>query len=112
MAEIAVQEIDRDGIAPTMSPASSGGDKCANDGATHIFIKNGGGSQRTVTLDIRQEVDGQAVTDRTVDIAAGTEKFIGPFPKVIYDDDQENVNWTYDAVTSVTVCALRHAAET
>jgi hypothetical protein len=51
--------------------------------------------------------DGLAVADRAVAIPAGEERLIGPFPSAIYDDGNGKVQLTYDAVTSMTIAALR-----
>lgn len=102
--------ISRDGVAaaPVAATAGGGGDEFANDGRTYLEVTNGGGSPITVTLDIKPTVDGGAVTDRTVAVAAGARKRIGPFPPKLYNDSTTGrAKVTYSGVTSVTVEAFK-----
>src|SRR5688572_24596565 len=88
MATLTVTNVSRAGIAaaPVAATAGGGGDEFPNDGRTLIEVFNGGGSPITVTLHIRQTVDGGAVTNRTVSVAAGARKRIGTFNKAEYND--------------------------
>ena len=105
MATLTVQDVVRSGLNPSYASAAAGGDDFPNDGKrTFAHVKNGGASAITVTLDITQTVDGQAVTDPTVSIPAGEERMIGPFPVAYYG---ASVGLSYSDVTSVTVAAIR-----
>lgn len=109
MADLSVQTITRSGLGPSMSAASAGGDRAPNDGrTTFLFIKNANVSvARTVTLDIQQTLDGQPVTDPTVQVPASGERMIGPFPKTVYDDVDDMVNVSYDSEADLTIAALK-----
>lgn len=106
MATLAVQTITRAGVVPTANAAAGGGDKFPNTGVEFLIIKNGDSGSHTVTIPLPILVDGEAVSSRTVVIAAGVEKVIGPFPTSQYNDTGGFVNLTYDAVTAVTVKVL------
>lgn len=108
MATLTVQTVDRAGLVgdPTVA-AAGGGDNWANTGAEIFVVKNGGGGSINVTLDIQSTVDGQAVTDRVVAVAAGVTKFMGPFPTANYNDGNGRMNVTYSGVTTVTVMVIK-----
>ena len=104
MATLTVQTVTRAGIAPTNN-AVSASDKFLNNGRTLVHVVNGGGTSLTVTIVTPAQVDGLAVADRTVTIAAGQSRFIGPFPKNVYNDNDGYTTLEFSATTSVT-CAV------
>lgn len=106
--ELTVQQIDRDGLEATYSSANADGNHFDNqaDHRTFLHVKNDDGSDHTVTLTVQETVDGQSVTNPTVTVTAGEERFIGPFPASIYNSSGQ-VYVEFDAVTSVTVAAIR-----
>ncbi len=65
-----------------------------------------GGGPRTITFTVPATIDGEAVTNRTATIAAGVEKWIGPFPASVYSDTNNDVNLTYSGSSSMTVAVL------
>lgn len=110
MATLTVTAVSRAGVAaaPVAATAGAGGDEFENDGRTLVEVVNGGGAPITVTLDIKSTVDGGAVTDPTVSVAAGARKRIGPFPTGVYNDTTTGrAKVTFSGVTSVTVEAFR-----
>jgi len=112
---LTVQEISRAGKAvvyPMVAPTATHGNKFINDGRTMLRVKNNGASPITVTIDCPATLDGQAVTDLTVTIAAtgsGTGldfQDIGPFPPSFNQSD--GYVWPIcSAVTDVLVSAVR-----
>lgn len=109
MAVLSLQAITAAGLAPTYGAANAGGDKISL-GASNIFlhVKNGGGSPITVTLTTQANTyKGLTVPDRTVTVATGAEKMIGPIDPALHSDTNNQVAIGYSAVTSVTVAALR-----
>lgn len=64
------------------------------------------GGPATVTIPIPVTVDTEAVASRTLSVAAGVEKIIGPFPPGTYNDTSGYVNMTYSGVNSLTVAVL------
>lgn len=109
MAILTVAEIARAGVANTLTAAAGGGDSFANDGRTYFEILNGGGGAITVTFVTQQTVDGLAVADLAVSVAAGARTKVGPFPPSIYNDANGRVQVTYSGVTTVTVNPFRLA---
>lgn len=106
-ADISVQLIDRSGLEPSYTAATADGEKFVNNGRVFIHVKNGDASQHTVTVQTPGTVDGLDVAERTVDIPAGEERIIGPFPPGHYNQADGKVYIDYDAVTSITLAAIR-----
>ena len=94
------------GVSLGAAAAAVGGDKFVNTGNELLYIKNGGGSTITLTLDA-QTVAGLTITDPTVSVAAGAEKIVGPFDPRYFTDSSGFLNLSYSAVTSVTVAVIR-----
>lgn len=108
MATLTVQQIARAGITPTYAACAGGGDAFPNDGRTFIQLKNTNAANRTVTVATQVTVDGKAVADDAIVIPLTSgDKMIGPFPPDIYNDANGLVQLTYDAVTNLTVAAVR-----
>ena len=109
MAQLTVQDLDSDGLSVQTDGASaaSGGDSFRNDGKTFLAVHNGDASGMTVTLVTPQTVDGNAVDDKAVAVAAGETEIIGPLPTATYNDSGNDVSVTYSSVTSLTVLAFR-----
>lgn len=104
---LAVQQIGRAGVTPVFSAANTDGHTILNDGKTFLEVKNGG-SEITVTIDTPQTVDGLAVANRAVVVAATTgDKMIGPFTTDYNQVGTEYILVTFSAVASVTVGAFR-----
>lgn len=105
MGTYTVQTVVRAGVTPTDNAVASS-DEFANDGHTILIVTNGSGGSLTVTITTPGTVDGLAVADRTVSIANGAKKAIGPFTKSLYNDSDGNVTVGYSATTSVTAMCL------
>ena len=107
MATLSVQQSVRAGLTLARASAAGGGDKFLNTGKEALIIKNGDSGSHTVTIVSQSTMDGLAVADRAVAVAAGAEKVIGPFQPNVYNDDDGFVQLTYDGVTSVTVAVVK-----
>lgn len=88
--------------------ATSGGDDCATGAGVLLVVKNSDASSHTVTLATPGTVDGLAVADRAVAVAAGAQTVI-PVTDRYRDPSTGRCAITYDAVTSVTVGVIRVA---
>lgn len=110
MATLSAQQMSRSGLEPSYASAAGGGDEFVNTGEEFIHIKNGDGSSHTVTIETPNLVDGLAIADRAVAIPGGEERMIGPFPTSTYNDANQKVQLTYDAVTSVTIAIIKHGS--
>jgi len=94
------------GIVPTaFTPAQVEGHYFANNGATFLLVTNGSGAPINVTAISALTVEGLAVADSIVAVAAGVTKLIGPFNPTIFNDENGNATVTFSAVTSVT-CSI------
>ena len=87
--------------------AAAGGDAFPNDGNTLLYVKNGGASPMTVTVDSVKLSNYGTDEDVAVTVAAGVEKVIGPFPVARFG---RTVSVTYSAVTTVTVAIIANAS--
>lgn len=81
---IPVTTITRAGVAP---PAQTDGDasnnmEFTNDGNTFLEVVSSDAGAQSVTILVAEEVDGLAVTSRSVAVAAGASVLIGPFTAV------------------------------
>lgn len=106
MATLTTQPIPPAGLAPTFVAASSGGDKVVPGVGVVLAVKNGDSASHTVTLVTPGTVAGLAIADRAVTVAAGVTALI-PVDDTYRDTATGLASITYDAVTSVTVAALR-----
>jgi len=118
-AELASQNTSRAGLNATYTPATADGHAIDNASAKAILhVKNGSGVSTVVTIPTPNTVDGLAVTDLTVSIPAGEDRFIGPFPKGVYNQDdsagdtgiEEAVFINASPTTSVTYAAIKPGA--
>lgn len=106
MAVLTVQEVVNTGLNPSYAGAAAGGDEFANNGDVLFHVKNGDASAHTVTINSQVNCNQGFDHDGGGSIPAGEERMYGPFPKSRFNPDG-NVQVTYDAVTSVTVAAIK-----
>ena len=112
MAELTIQQITEAGGSVTYSAAAGGGDTADNGGSTFLNIKNGGGSEVTVTITAQTtSVESSIYGDLTkanasIAIESGAEAFIGPFKPSSFNNTDGEIAITYSGVTSVTIAAL------
>lgn len=107
MAQLTVQNSSIDGLSATYDSADVAGDSFLNDGQVVLHVKNGDTSSHTVTLNVQKAIEYGTLTDPTVTVAAGDDEFIGPFDREWFNDSDKLVQVDYDAVTSVTVAAIK-----
>jgi hypothetical protein len=88
-----------------LTPAAAG-DTCATGGGVLLLVANGDSSDHTVTLATPQTVAGLAVADRSVTVAHGGTAAI-PVTDLYRDPSTGRAALSYDAVTSMTVAAIR-----
>jgi hypothetical protein len=107
MATLTVQAITLAGTTPSYTGAGTSGDEFTNpDGKAFLHVKNGGGSQITVTINSQVPCNYGHDHDITVQVSAGGEKLIGPFGPGRFNDTSGKVQVTYSSTTSVTVAVL------
>src|SRR3972149_5289353 len=100
MAQLTVQKIALTGITPTYNVAAVAGDTFINNGKTFLHVKNGGASPITVTIDSKVLSNYGTDVDIVVSIPATSEKIIGLFDAVRFDDAFGIANITYSAKTT------------
>lgn len=99
---LAPTTITRSGIVDTLVAANVDGNYFLNTGANWLEVNNGSGG--SINVIIAGVTDGITVTAlKTIAVAAGARKKIGPFPSTPYSDSSGYVQLTYSAVTTVTV---------
>lgn len=102
---LTVQKITKTGLAPSYSAANADGHYVANNGRVFLHCKNTNAAARNVTIVTPNQVDGLAISDRTVTVPALTgDVMIGPFSPEIYGS---MMTVTFDAVTDLTIAALQ-----
>lgn len=113
---LTAQTVTRAGLVPSYGAVDqANGEVFVNTGKEFLLVKNGDGSDHTVTITTPGTIDGQAIPDLAVVVTLGEERCIGPFPKAIYNTtdtgqtpDLENaVLVDYDSGTSVTVALIK-----
>lgn len=112
MAVLAVQDIVRAGLDPVFSAADVGGDQVPNaDNMIFIHVKNGDASAHTVTVtSYAPDTPGRQSKDEVISVPASGERMAGPYPTNPFNNAQSQINVTYDAVTNVTIAAIRFNA--
>jgi len=113
--ELTVQDVDRSGLNATYTSGDSTNDHSFENLTEDIVlhIKNAGTGACVVTVDIPITPDGQAVTDKSVTVPAAGERFFGPFPKAVYNQEDagnsidEAVLVDLDQDDNVTLAAIR-----
>ncbi|MFI5974800.1 hypothetical protein [Streptomyces sp. NPDC051452] len=95
------------GLTATYATPDAAGVSLRSSGKQVLHVKNGSGSSITVTLKIGRTVEGQAVTAPAVTVAAGADKFFGPFNDNYEQPDGKDIVFVdFSSVTSVTVACL------
>ncbi|WP_228915908.1 hypothetical protein [Streptomyces sp. DH20] len=106
MAALSTTVAPLTGAALTYTAAASGGDTCQTGAGVLLLVRNDDAASHTVTLATPGTVNGLAIADRDVAVAAGTEVAI-PVTNDYRDQSTGRASITYDGVTSVTVAVVR-----
>jgi len=108
MAELTVQVVALAGITPAYAAAAAGGDTVKNDGRIFLHFKNTNAAARNVTITPQRKYRGVTLSPVTVAIPLTTgDKMIGPFDPEAFNQADGTLAITYDAVTNLTVAAVR-----
>jgi len=106
-ASVTTQTISRTGLTPVMTGPTLDGD-IIDSGAVQLHVLNSSGAPITVTVQSPVTVDGLAVEDQEITVAAGALKIAGPWPARTFRQDADavvgpgRVLVDYSSVTSVT----------
>lgn len=111
MAELTVQEMDRNGLTPSYDSADAGGDTFTWARYAFLHVKNDDDASHDVTIAEQHDSApaGYEEADLVVSVPAGEERMIGPLDRQAYQNDDGDVEVSYDDVTSVTVAAIKLA---
>lgn len=101
-ASLASQRVVVTGLEATLSPATAEGDTMRTNLGAFLYVVNDDTNPHTVTVNDPRP----GGTDIEVEVADGTEAFIGPIDSQYRDRNDGFAHVTYDDVTSVTVAAL------
>jgi len=105
---LTVQPIVRAGLTAGYTAFEASGVAFANEGRTFMHVKNAqAAATTTLTIVTPNTVDGLAIADRTVQIVAATEEFIGPFQPGVYNQSTDVVHVDISTATSVSIAAIR-----
>lgn len=116
---ITLQKFVPAGLAATYAAANVDGNAIDNtDGDVLIHVKNADAAPITVTIPTPFTIAGLALPDQTVTVTNGTEKFIGPFKRNVFNSDDSGTTGlsnavliNYSAVSNITVAAFRFVKE-
>lgn len=113
-AELTVYVLTRTGLstaAGSFTAAVADGHKFINDGNVNIVLANSSGSSVTVTLQTPGTVDGNAIANLAITLAAGARLVAGSFPRSVYNQSDGRVYVDYSATSGVTIMAIRTPRE-
>ncbi|MEV4033397.1 hypothetical protein [Streptomyces umbrinus] len=108
MAALPTQVPPLAGLAVDFDAAAGGGDTCLTGAGVLLLVRNGDAGSHTVTLVTPGTVDGLAIADRAIPVAAGAIEAI-PVTNAYRNPSTGQANITYDGVTSVEVAVIRVA---
>lgn len=113
--EITAQLVTADGLEETTAAANADGNYCTHHGENILHVINGDASDHDVVIDnavaCEQDPD-PSMHDETITVTAGEERLINIGESRFKDPTTGRVNWTYSAVTSVSVAVFRRSAKT
>lgn len=103
---LAIQAPSSGGLTPNYSAANVDGHSIVNNGQVMMIVKNASAAAINVTAQTPGIVDGLALPDKVVSVAAGGERHFrwDPGP---YNQADGTVYVDFSAVTSVTVAAFQ-----
>lgn len=104
---ITPQRITSAGVELSMTAANVDGHSIPMGSGLVLLVRNGDAADKTVTIPTPQSVDGLAVTDRTVTVTAGEDRYIALGTHPVYAQDGGSAWVDFSAVTSVTVALLQ-----
>lgn len=104
---LTVQEVVASGTVPALVAAITDGHSVPNNGNSFVMVSNAHTAALTLTFIHPGTVDGLAVADRTVSVAAASTAFIGPFSMNYNQAGGYNIHLDYSAVTALSVGVFR-----
>lgn len=106
MAALTTTVMPLGGGTVTYTAAAGGGDTCQVGAGVLLLVKNGDASAHTVTMVTPGTVNGLAIEDRAIEVAAGAVVGI-PVHQDYRNPATGRASITYDAVTDLEVAVIR-----
>lgn len=104
---LTTQVVPNAGLAITTStPTATDGDTCQTGPGIFYYVNNGSGSSITVTLTTPGTVDGLAISDRSVTVAASATTLI-PLTNLYRDPTTGKATVTCSSTSSVKVAVIK-----
>lgn len=106
---LGVEKITKAGLAATYTGSLSDANTylVRNSGKVFLHFKKGGAHRCDVTVQTPMKVADLDVAENTVTVPATTgDKFIGPFPKSIFNYGSGDLKFTLSEITGLTVAVL------
>lgn len=94
------------GLAPAYEAANGLGNSFPLVAGRALHVKNASAAAVTVTVPTPGTVDGLAIADRTISVAAGGDQLIGLGTNAAYRQPDGTALVDYSAVASVTVAVI------
>jgi hypothetical protein len=115
MAEVerAPQQPTAAGVEPAVIEGMNAADTQLvpnRNGDVVLRVKNESGEATKVTIVTPNEVNGNAIADKEVEVAAGKTKLIGPFPPSTYNTKKGFLQVKFTKTTSVKLEVTRVTA--
>lgn len=107
------QQTDDSGLAVVLTAAPAAGNVIAGTGNIILDVLNSSASSINVTITTGGTLEGTAVVDTVVAVAASARKLIGPFRPNLYNQPSGAASHAgqvvidYSAVATVTVAAIQ-----
>jgi len=110
MADVVVTPIklDKDGAAEAFVAVATGNTyKVRNNGRTVLHFKKTGAGAANITIETPKTLRGYAVADQVVIVPATTgDILMAPTDRDLFNDPSQDVNFTTDEGTGLTVAAF------
>lgn len=108
---VSVQQIAKAGSTPTYTStglATGNTYQFNNDGRVFVHFKKTGAGDCTVTVVTQATMQGYAIGDQTVSVAATSgDVFTGPFPASLFNDANELVSFTISDTVGLSIAVLK-----
>jgi len=92
MATLTKQAAARAANDLTFTTSSDAGDDFVTTGKEALLVVNSGVGAITLTVTTTKTVDGEAVDDKSISVAAGETALLGPWPNAVYGDGDNKVS--------------------
>ena len=109
IVNITPTKIDKDGESESFQAMSTADQyKVRNDGRMLLHFKKTGAGAANITVVTPKEIKGYAIADQIVVVPATTgDVMMAPVDRDLFSDAAQDVNFTTDEDTGLTVAAVR-----